>query len=319
MVDTERRNKLGRSGVCGLLLLVGAVALMMWPGGRSASEMPVPLGGAMPPLMAEGWLNVGLSPDEESPSPNPSLRGRGTGAALTRLCRFAAWLFLISTCGLIWEIVCWNHPALAASLLKYYWFRLADVGVPLAAAFLTCFWIERLVRERSRLALPALAIAVALPAWHLVGASAARWQDATPPADAKMLDPAAWREACQWVRNNTPAEAMFLVPRVSQSFSWYAHRRNVVTWKDVPQDAATIVTWRDRYFGAFWHYDEFGVYVPYGSLAQQGTSRIRELAAKYGVDFVITREYPPLGLPVAHANAWYTVYAVSPAAEDSLK
>lgn len=79
MVDTRRSNKLGRSEVFGLLLLVGAVTLMMWPGGQSASEMPVPLGRAMPPLMAEGWLNVGLSPDAESPSPNPSLRGRGTG------------------------------------------------------------------------------------------------------------------------------------------------------------------------------------------------------------------------------------------------
>ena len=259
------------------------------------------------------WWTVNI------PGPSSSLPGRGSGAALTRLCRFAAVTFFFSAFGLIWEIVFWNSPILAAVLLKYYWFRLADVGVPLAAAFLTCFWIERLVRERSRLALPALAIAVALPTWHLVGASAARWQDATPPADAKMLDPAAWREACQWVRNNTPAEAMFLVPRVSQSFSWYAHRRNVVTWKDVPQDAATLVTWRDRYFDVFWHYDESGEYVSYGSLAQQGTSRIRELAVKYGVDFVITREYPPLGLPVAHANAWYTVYAVSPAAEDSLQ
>ena len=41
MVDTERRNKLGRSEVCGLLLLVGAVALRMWPEGQSASEMPL--------------------------------------------------------------------------------------------------------------------------------------------------------------------------------------------------------------------------------------------------------------------------------------
>ena len=52
MVDTDGRRKIGRSEVCGLLLLVGAVTLMMWPGGQSASEMPVPLGRAMPPLMA---------------------------------------------------------------------------------------------------------------------------------------------------------------------------------------------------------------------------------------------------------------------------
>ena len=93
----------------------------------------------------------------------------------------------------------------------------------------------------------------------------------------------------------------------------------MINWKDVPQDAATLITWQDRYFDVFWYYDESGKYVPYGSLALQGTSRIRELAAKYRFDFVITREYPPLGLPVAHANASYTVYAARPAAEDSLK
>jgi hypothetical protein len=220
---------------------------------------------------------------------------------------------------LIWEIVCWNHPAVAAGVLKYYWFRLADVAVPLAAVFLTCYWIDRLTRERSKLALPALALVVALPVWHLVGTSAARWQDTTPPADAKMRDPVAWRETCQWVRENTPDEAVFLAPRSAQSFSWYTLRRNVVSWKDVPQDAATLIIWRDRFFDVYWHHDEFGEYVPYGSLAWQGTSRIRELAAKYDADFVITREYPPLGLPVVYGNAWYTVYAVSPASEESLK
>ena len=238
---------------------------------------------------------------------------------LTRICRFAAWALLISVCGLIWEIVCWNHPALAASLLKYYWFRLADVAVPLAAVFLVCYWIDRLRSEQSKLALPALVVAVALPVWHLVDTSMARWQDATPPADAKMRDPAAWQETCQWVRENTPEEALLLVPRSAQSFTWYTSRRNVVAWKDMPQDATSLITWRDRVFDIYWHYDELGEYRAYRSLARQGTSRIRELAAKYDFDYVITREYPPLGLPVVFGNACYTVYAVSPAAEDSRK
>jgi hypothetical protein len=112
---------------------------------------------------------------------------------------------------------------------------------------------------------------------------------------------------------------VFLVPRPAQSFTWYTSRRDVVAWKDVPQDAATLIAWRDRFFDIHWHHDELGEYVPYGSLAWQGTSRIRELAAKYDFDYVITREYPPLGLPVVFSNAWYTVYAVSPVEEDSRK
>jgi thiol-disulfide isomerase/thioredoxin len=71
---------LGRGELLGLLLLVGAVVLMMWPQRQSASEMPVPIGSAMPPLMAQGWLNVdgpssGPSPKVENPSPKVE-RGR---------------------------------------------------------------------------------------------------------------------------------------------------------------------------------------------------------------------------------------------------
>lgn len=244
---------------------------------------------------------------------------RSVDTALNRLCRFAAWSFLFSTLALSWEIVCSNHPALAAGLLRYYWFRLADVAVPMAAAILVCYWIERLLRDESRLAPLALSIALALSGWHLASTSVDRWQDSTPPGDENLAAPAAWREACEWVRDHSPVDALCLVPRASQSFSWYSNRKNVVTWKDVPQDAASIVAWRDQERDVFWHYDEFGEFVPYGSLAEQGTSRIRELVAKYGVDFVVTREYPPLGFPIAYANAWYAVYAVSPAAQESLK
>jgi hypothetical protein len=244
---------------------------------------------------------------------------RSIDIALNRICRFAAWSFIFSFAALNWEIVCSDHLALAASLLRFYWFRLADVAVPMAAAFLVCYWIERLLRDESRYAPLALSIALALAGWHLASTTLDRWQDPTPPADRKLAAPAAWRETCEWIRDHTPADAICLVPRASQSLSWYANRKSLVTWKDVPQDAASIVAWRDRYFDVFWHDDEFGEHVPYDSLAEQGTSRIRELAAKYGVDFVVTREYPPLGFPIAYANAWYAVYAVSPAAQESLK
>lgn len=71
MANTQRKNQFGWGEACGFLLLAGVVVLMMRSGGQSASEMPVPLGTLLPPLMAEGWLNVG------SPSPSAeSLRGK---------------------------------------------------------------------------------------------------------------------------------------------------------------------------------------------------------------------------------------------------
>jgi thiol-disulfide isomerase/thioredoxin len=80
-------SSLGRGEWLGLLLLVGAVVLMMWPQAPSASEMPVPIGELMPPLMAEGWLNVdgpasGVSTVAENPSPKVE---RGTIPSLESL------------------------------------------------------------------------------------------------------------------------------------------------------------------------------------------------------------------------------------------
>ena len=60
----------------------------------------------------------------------------------------------------------------------------------------------------------------------------------------------------------------------------------------------------------FYYTDETGERVAYNSLAEQGTERIRELAKKYSVDYVLTDEYPPLALPVVYANSYYTIYAI---------
>ena len=60
--DVQRgESSLGRSEWWGLLLLLGVIVLMVWQRRPSAGEMPVPIGTAMPPLMAEGWLNIDQS------------------------------------------------------------------------------------------------------------------------------------------------------------------------------------------------------------------------------------------------------------------
>ena len=47
------------------------------------------------------------------------------------------------------------------------------------------------------------------------------------------------------------ADALFLTPRMSQTFRWYASRGEVVNWKDIPQDAKGIVEWWRR-LGEIW-------------------------------------------------------------------
>lgn len=241
------------------------------------------------------------------------------GLALDRICRFSAATFLIGVIGLLVELARYNDQQSVAPLLKYYWFRLADAGVALAASLLVCSWIARLFRQRNNLAPAALGIALLLPAWHLADASISRWRFPAAPADAKLAGVVAWHEACDWAKQNSTPDDLFLVPRTSQSLSWHAGRKSLVTWKDVPQDAASLIDWFNRYSDVFLVEDEFGQMVPVGTLALLGTERIRELANKYKIDYVIAREYPPLDFPQVYGNAWYSIYDVSPASDDSPK
>ena len=248
---------------------------------------------------------------QNSPTANESSTAANR-VALRRLCRFAAITFLISVAGLLWELACKSNPLLAAALLRYYLFRMADVGVPLAASLLGCFWLELKLRQQDKLAPWALVTALLLVTWHLGGMTWERWKLPIPPADKKISGVTGWQEACDWVRANTPQDAMLLVPRNSQSLSWRAERKSLVTWKDVPQDAASLLPWFEKYQDVFLYEDEWGEIVPYGSLAEQGTERIQKLASKYEIDYLITREYPPLDLPQVFSNAWYIIYDVTP-------
>lgn len=235
-----------------------------------------------------------------------------TLSGLERLLKFALASLIVSALGLVWEVAAWNHPAIAAQILKYYWFRLADVAVPLGFSVALVWLASVLIERRSRWAPILLLAAVAYPSWHLYAWSSNRYQNPVPPADQKMKDAVAWKEACQWARENAPANAMFLVPRRSQSFEWYAHRKSLITWKDVPQDAASLIAWRDRYYDVFFYRDDEDSRSSYSSLAAEGAARVQQLAEKYEVDYVVTEEYPPLLLPVVYKNNSYAIYAITP-------
>jgi len=239
-------------------------------------------------------------------------------SALTLLMKFAWGSLALSLFGFAWELVYWNQPAQAARLLKYYWFRLADVAVPLAVALAVGWLVSVLLERRPQGAALLLFVAISFPVWTLLDSSIDRYQNPAAPADRKLKDPNAWKEACLWARNNTPSDSMFLVPRGSQSFEWYAHRRGLVTWKDVPQDAASLVSWRDRYFDVFQRTNKENGKRSFVPLAEQGTERIRQLAQKYQTDYVITqahviaKEKTPLLLPTVYSNGAYKIYATTP-------
>lgn len=225
----------------------------------------------------------------------------------------------ISAAGVVVSLLEAWVPATAYSLLRYYWFRLADVAVPFALATTVAAALGD-DRSSARLAAgrPAwlraaviglLAIDLLVQSWHwpLPGRTTV-----APRADSKLVA-ASWADICGWVRDHTPPDACFLTPRGSASFTWRTGRREVVSWKNSPQDAASLVAWRKRIVDCF---SRSGSLVEMErSTVSLGPQRLREVAERYAADHVIVPLDAPLietipGEPL-HANDVYAVYRLA--------
>ncbi|MFV1965679.1 MAG: DUF6798 domain-containing protein [Pirellulaceae bacterium] len=182
---------------------------------------------------------------------------------------------------------------LVAALLRYYWFRLSDVMVPLGAAFLMAELLQRLARSRPVAGQYCLAGTVVLVMLHVGEIAFGRWQDPRPPAVIQSMTRqdntdeelarlhAGWRTTCAWIANNTPGDALFLTPRNQQTFKWDAQRGEVVNWKDIPQDACGIMEWHRR-TGELYprQVEQLG-------LVMHGEAALIRLSKEYGFEYVV--------------------------------
>jgi hypothetical protein len=219
-----------------------------------------------------------------------------------------------------------RQPELAASVLRFYWFRLADVAVPLAMSLAIGRWLaESPLAPRTgesetagaqpapRLRWAALAVALAAGAWHVGDTLWQRWQIDLPLADGprKVADYPAWCDACDWIARQTsiPPDARFLTPRAACTFKWRAERGEVATWKDIPQDAASIVEWWSRLRTVYGKDDPADPLDRwYDSLADRAPDDLLRVAQQYDAEYLLTEREPPLPLEVLYVNTTYAVY-----------
>ena len=218
---------------------------------------------------------------------------------------------------------------LAADLLRYYWFRLTDVAVPLGVALegrpgdapwprktpsrCNAAGIAASLRLRHLLSYRWLALLFLIAAYQIGDRSLDRLSPPQPRSHKVegMEDFEDWRAACAWVADSgqIPPGACFLTPRMSHTFKWYTGHSEVATWKDIPQDAKDMVQWWSRLQELYatgcppprarWH----------GSLTELNTERLRHLGAKYGADYLITeRSELAVKLPLLHRNEHYAIY-----------
>ncbi len=238
--------------------------------------------------------------------------------ALHLVRRFAWASLAVSAAGFGIEIMGLDHPSWSASYLKYYWWRLADIAVPLAVALSLAFCFKEIWIKQKSIAAFALVVGLMIACWGTVGHTYNKLEGVDSPADRVMKDPSDWIKMCDWIGQNTPTDARFLVPRRSHTFKWYTGRPEVVTYKDVPQDAATMLEWNERYHTVY----QIGLFEDGSkrwarSLSHLGAARLRELGELYDADFALSQDVlnrfgqprrQAHGLPILHREGRYTLY-----------
>jgi hypothetical protein len=228
---------------------------------------------------------------------------------LRRLRGFVAAAVGIAAVGMSLSLLSGWDADVAAGLLRYYWFRASDVMVPLGVALLTTAILCRWQRARHPLFLLGLCGALLVAGGPLGETVWRRQASSCPPADRGVANLEDWQAVCRWSARETPADALFLVPRMSHTFRWYSGRAEVVTRKDIPPDAAGIVEWWRRLTEIY--PEDHTQPRNYASLAELGAERLQALGEEYGADYVVTSAGPAVALErVGPLTRTVAVYAL---------
>lgn len=303
-----------------------------------------------------------------------------------RVQAFVVGALVLALIGVAIAVVFTGNPAWAAGLLRFYWFRLSDMAVPMGVAlagptfliwmgsevkrvwpyeqrpaviltglavlaivllgarlittigtmaeyplaweaacgltvavvvgaillverrFLPIVWMTRI--RTAALAALTLALLLVAPALHVLDMAVQRATPVIPRSD-RLWDYWAWADACRWIHNSgeVPPDARFITPLMGQTFKWYAQRSEVVSWKDIPQDAESMLAWWNCVLDVYRRDASFGARGWNNALSRTDSRRLRYLGEKYDAPYLITFRWPrKRNFRVLYENRTYIVY-----------
>ena len=209
---------------------------------------------------------------------------------------------LLVVIGILVTLLLGNDSPIQHSLLRFYFYRTSDVLVPLAAAVLACVVVFNVSKEIGSGIRLRGSILVLLLGIYVGESLHRRYWDPRPRGDVLTLpasrkaDPVArrdntmrihrhWKLACQWIRNNTPSDAIALTPLRQQTFKWYSQRGEIVTRKDMPQDAISLLQWHERRESVYPMVDDRR------GLSRVSNDELIQSCHKYGADYMVLTQF----------------------------
>jgi hypothetical protein len=185
-----------------------------------------------------------------------------------RLRAFVAAALAISLTGLLVSLLDLWDRALAAGLLRFYWFRLADVAVPLGVTLMGAAWIT----APCGAAVPAasspagsasrrrrwwLAAVLVLAGFHLADCVVVRLFSGQAQGE-RLPNPVAWKAALAWLAHpgQTPVCLQPPADRLTDYAAWRAACQWVATSGEIPPDARFLTPRMSQTFKWYAHRGE---------------------------------------------------------------
>ena len=250
---------------------------------------------------------------------------------LRRIHGFVAGALGLTIVGIIIDQATLTQPDLAARLLRYYWYRLGDVAVPLGVSLGIVSVLNRFAAAPLSSSRNLRSMLVVVCLLGLVITRQDAWRDGRPEADAQAWPVEVrgdqephkkygdWRNACRWITEHTSPTDRFLTPLHQQTFKWYCGRSEVVVWKDIPQDAKNVVTWWQRIEEIHQSQDSHGTRHWNQSLTEHSEERLLCFAGQFGCHYlVVDRSEIPARISASrlvypndgHQNESFAIYRV---------
>ncbi len=219
--------------------------------------------------IATGFVVRKSRPENSTSAPDPAAKSLSWILSI-------AWISVgFSVAGLLIDLgFTKTRPILASQLLRFYWFRWSDIVVPLA--WTLTFWVfirtglegfatkksteigDSCVRRKTfNWATICSIVAIVITLTLVVRHTQENFGRRNPAADDVLMAAPGnreiasdryvdWLAVCEWIRVNSPPDSLWFTPEFQQTFKWYAQRAEVVCWKDVPQDNASVREWYQR-------------------------------------------------------------------------
>ncbi|WP_092053959.1 DUF6798 domain-containing protein [Planctomicrobium piriforme] len=189
-----------------------------------------------------------------------------------------------------------------SSLLKFYPFRLGDlilpVAVSLAAVQAVMSWTQQPSASVSKKSLLTAGLVACV-----IGAISIPFPDQNP-SRLSPREQEDWIAACHWLRDHTERTAQVYATDVGWAIKWFAERPEYVNYKDVPQDAKSLVEWNQR----LWKIARWRIAVM--ADGQVTPEELADLKQQTGLYALLVGRFGPVKAKPAYANENYRVYVL---------